>query len=291
MKPFPVPVVAAPGLFDTDDGLDYLPMPGPMATFRAPPLPEPEDSAHCHRAHAALRDALAALAEVKQAGGARRIPLTGLPAADLALVNQVLGEGEVSAVVQPAQPGGPGVQVQESVFAGLWRVITAADGVVLDDALEVGAVPQALHDAALADAAGAQLPPPWAGALPPEVQNAPALLAEIDAELPQRGPGRAAHVINLSLLPMSPADIGFLDHHLGTGRVTILSRGYGNCRITNTLHAHGWRVVYYNAQDAVILNTVELVDLPAVAQAAPEDIADSHERLAEVLAWVEGVTP
>jgi hydrogenase-1 operon protein HyaF len=90
---------------------------------------------------------------------------------------------------------------------------------------------------------------------------------------------------------MSPADIGFLDHHLGTGRVTILSRGYGNCRITNTLHAHGWRVVYYNAQDAVILNTVELVDLPAVAQAAPEDIADSHERLAEVLAWVEGVTP
>jgi len=46
--------------------------------------------------------------------------------------------------------------------------------------------------------------------------------------------GQPAHVINLTLLPMSMQDIAFLDHHLGTGRVLILSRGYGNCRITNT---------------------------------------------------------
>lgn len=39
--------------------------------------------------------------------------------------------------------------------------------------------------------------------------------------------------VNLSLLPLSPSDIAFLDHRLGTGRVLILSRGYGNCRITN----------------------------------------------------------
>ena len=41
----------------------------------------------------ALRDALAALAEVKQAGGNRRIPLNGLPAADLALVNEQMWLG------------------------------------------------------------------------------------------------------------------------------------------------------------------------------------------------------
>lgn len=290
MKDFPIPVVAAmvgPGSQDTDERLDYLPMPGPMATFRAPLLPEPEDTAHCHRAQAALRAALQALDEVARDGGLRRIPLAGLPAADLQLINQVLGEGEVSAVVQPALPGGPGVQVQESVFAGLWRVITAADGLVTDDALEVGAAPAALQAAAATDAAQAVLPPPWSGPLPPEVQNAPALLAEIDAELPHRGPGRPAHVINLSLLPMSAADIGFLDHHLGTGRVTILSRGYGNCRLTNALRPHTWRVVYYNSQDAVILNSVEVVDLPEVACAAAEDLADSAERLAEVLQWVQ----
>jgi len=296
MKDFPIPVVAAglpglvgPGSQADDDVLDYLPMPSGMATFRPPPLPEPEATAHCHRAHAVLRQALAALARVAADGGRQRIDLAGLPADDLRLLNQVLGEGEVSAMVQPAQPGGPALQVQESVFAGLWRVIVSADGQVLDDTLEVAAVPQALHDAAAADAARATLPPPWAGPLPPDVQNAPALLAEIDDQLPRCGPGQPAHVINLTLLPMSVADIGFLDHHLGTGRVLILSRGYGNCRISNTLRANGWRVVYYNSQDVVILNTVELVDLPAVALAAPEDIADSHERLAEVLAWVEGM--
>jgi hydrogenase-1 operon protein HyaF len=30
------------------------------------------------------------------------------------------------------------------------------------------------------------------------------------------------------------------------------------------------------------------VELPDVAQAAKEDLDDSHERLSEVLAWVEG---
>ena len=39
----------------------------------------------------------------------------------------------------------------------------------------------------------------------------------------------------------------------------------------------------------VILNTVEVTDLPDVAQAAQEDLDDSHERLREVLEWVEGV--
>jgi len=51
--------------------------------------------------------------------------------------------------------------------------------------------------------------------------------------------------------------------------------------------AHTWRIVYYNSQDAVILNTVEVSAMPEVACAALEDLNDSHERLAEVLAWVE----
>ena len=87
---------------------------------------------------------------------------------------------------------------------------------------------------------------------------------------------------------MSNEDIGFMDHHLGTGRVLILSRGYGNCRITNTRVPNTWRVVYYNSQDVVILNTVEVTALPEVAMAAKEDLEDSFERLTEVLAWVEG---
>ena len=78
-----------------------------------------------------------------------------------------------------------------------------------------------------------------------------------------------------------------IDEKEETYRVLILSRGYGNCRITNTCRPHTWRVVYYNSQDVVILNTVEISELPEVAQAAIEDLEDSQERLREVLAWVE----
>jgi hydrogenase-1 operon protein HyaF len=327
MKDFPIPVVAyldqtghtgqigqighgglsslvGPGSQpdDGDDVLDYLAMPQGMATFRAPPLPEPEDAVACVLAHRALRQAVAALGELLAlppaiagaglaghwAGATRRVSLAGLPAADLLLVNQVLGEGEVSAVVA-ADGAGTTLRVQESVFAGVWRVIqSSADGTVLADHIELGAVPQALREAALADVVPDM--PRWAGALPPQVQNAPALLTEAQDAWRAWLPGQLPHVLNLTLLPMTPEDIGFLDHHLGTGRVLLLSRGYGNCRISNTLRPHCWRVVYYNSQDVVILNTVEVSDLPEVAQAALEDLQDSHERLADVLVWVTGGT-
>lgn len=292
MKAFPIPVVAAtplvgPGSQPDDDTLAYLPMPQGMLTFRAPLLPEPEDVAGCSLAHRVLRDALVQLERVCREGGTRSVDLTGLPAADLQLVNQVLGEGEVSAVVAARAAGELELRVQESVFAGVWRVVASAGSVVRSDRIELGAVPQALHTAAQEDVAPAM--PPWQGALPPNVQNAPAVLAELQDHWHRWQPGQPAHVVNLSLLPMSVQDIGFLDHHLGTGRVLVLSRGYGNCRISNTLRPHCWRAVYYNSQDAVILNTVEVTELPEVAQAAPEDLADSRDRLAEVLAWLEGV--
>ncbi len=286
MKDFPIPVrTIGPGSQVEDDTLEYMPMPQGMDTFRAPALPEPEQMAARRRAHETLRDTLTELEAVCQGGANRVIDLAGLPEQDLALVNQVLGEGEVSAVVQASGDGLHEVRVQEAVFAGIWRVVTTSGGLVVSDTIELGHVPEVLKQAARADVAAEM--PRWQGALPPNVQNAPALLAEIEDQWRAWRPGQAAQVVNLTLLPMSVEDIGFLDHHLGTGRVLILSRGYGNCRITNTCRPNTWRVVYYNSQDVVILNTVEVSELPEVAQAAIEDLEDSHERLKEVLAWVE----
>jgi hydrogenase-1 operon protein HyaF len=128
---------------------------------------------------------------------------------------------------------------------------------------------------------------PWRGPLPPNVQNAPLLVEEIRDQVARWRPGQTPHVVNLTLLPVTPEDIGYLDHQLGTGRVLLLSRGYGNCRISNTRLPHCWRVVYYNSMDKVILNTVEVVDMPEVAMAAPEDLRDSHERLQDVLGYLE----
>jgi len=173
--------------------------------------------------------------------------------------------------------------VQESVFAGVWRVIASDDDGRVHDHIEVGAIPAALVAAAHEDGHAPREAPQ---AVPGEFVNVPPLLFELQEQRTRWRPGDASHVVNLTLLPLSPADIAHIDHQLGTGRVLILSRGYGNCRITDACVPHTWRVVYYNSQDAVILNTVEVGALPEVACAAAEDLLDTRERLADVLAWV-----
>ena len=287
-KPFPIPVISdlGPGAHGEDDGLDYLRMPAGMETYRPPVLPEPEELAGHRGASAALHEVLGATRAWLAGQPVAPVELNSLNDDDRRLINQVMGEGEVSAqiLVAPGDASRPGrVQVQESVFAGIWRVVHTADDGSVDDRIEVGPVPDVLKAAARED--GCQSPAPLP--VPPGIMNAPAILTELADHRHQWRPGQAAAVVNLTLLPLSPEDIGFMDMQLGTGRVLILSRGYGNCRITNCCVPNTWRVVYFNSQDTVILNSVEVTDIPEVACAAREDLADSAERLAEVLAWVE----
>jgi hydrogenase-1 operon protein HyaF len=115
------------------------------------------------------------------------------------------------------------------------------------------------------------------------IMNAPAILNELVDKSRSHQPGQSAHVINFSLLPVSPEDLEYIFDALGVGSVTILSRGYGNCRITSTRLAHVWWVQYFNSMDQIILNTIEVVDVPEVALAADEDYQDSIERLGEWL--------
>lgn len=292
MKPFPIPVVAAlgAGSQDEDETLDYMTMPAGMDTYRPPVLPEPGQIGSHAGALRVLHAALAALQAAVHGEPAAPVALDDLDAAERALVGQVLGEGEVSAQVL-AQPGlrsfgqaDVRLRAQESVFAGVWRVIETADDGHVQDRLEIGPIPAALMAAAEEDARAGRGP---LHPVPPEAVNVPSILTELADARARWQPQAQAHVVNLTLLPLSPEDIGVIDHQLGTGRVAILSRGYGNCRITNCCVERSWRVVYYNSQDAVILNSVEVTGLPEVACAAHEDLVDSAERLAEALQWME----
>jgi hydrogenase-1 operon protein HyaF len=296
MKEFPIPVVTlGPGTQSEDEHLDYLPMPKDMDTYRPPQLPEPEEISDLAQASAVLHAVLALLERAGAGGTPGQVPLGRLPPADIRLINQVLGEGEASAIVQMRDgeaASGIEVRVQESVFAGVWRLMSwrlepGQPAVLVDDAIEVGPVPALFRAVAAEDIWPRGDEPRWQGALPANVQNAPMLVEELRDAAARWRPGQPPHVVNLSLLPVSPEDIGFLDHHLGTGRVLMLSRGYGNCRITNTRLPNCWRVVYYNSMDKVILNTVEVVDMPEVAMAAVEDLRDSHERLSDVLGYLK----
>ena len=174
-------------------------------------------------------------------------------------------------------------RVQETAFAGLWRVLKVADdGAMLVDRLETGVVPAVLIDAMLATTTD-DLPAPD---YPAGTMNAPALVEELRLQAAAWQPGSAAHIINLTLLPVSDADLDTLYNWLGHREVSILSRGYGNCRITSTRLKNVWWVQYFNSMDTLILNSIEVIGMPEVALASDEDFSDSIERLREYLAMM-----
>jgi hydrogenase-1 operon protein HyaF len=65
-----------------------------------------------------------------------------------------------------------------------------------------------------------------------------------------------------------------------------MSRGFGSCRVSSTGVRDVWRVQYFNSMQTMILNTLEVAEIPEVALAAPEDLADSRERLGELVEWM-----
>lgn len=202
--------------------------------------------------------------------------LSLLAAEERTLFNEILGDGEVAATV--ALPDGVVAEIVESVFAGLWRVrFVGADNAIIADYAEVSAVPQAVRRAA-----AMTLPRLALGNLPQDMMNAPAVLAEIADRAAHYQFGDPNHVISLTLLPMTPEDLDLLVDRLGTGPVKIVSRGYGSCRVQATAIHNVWSVQFFNAMDAILLDTIEIGDVPAAAQAAEEDFRDSAVRLREI---------
>jgi hydrogenase-1 operon protein HyaF len=284
MKDFPLPVrMIGPGSqsADEDGELQYLEMPRGMNTFSMPQVPEAADATALSTARDLLAAFHARLAawDPEDGGEGPRTDLTGMAAPALTVVNEVLGEGEVS--IQVA--GTPAYRIQESVFTGLWRCCELdAAGALRRDWLEAAPVPQVALDRAKGGATLALPDVP----LPPGAMNSPALLNEIARQLAERAPGARAHVVNLTLFPMTPDDHAVLERALPVGPVAMISRGFGNCRITSTGARDVWRVQYFNNMNTLILNTIEIVDVPEVALASAEDLVDSRERLAELVTWM-----
>lgn len=277
MSDFPIPVVAfGAGSQSEEDAMAYLPMPQEMQTFSLPGWNLEADPETLAAACAVLDELRGRMV----AGGEAATELLGLPAPVVELLNQSLGQGEVSVLVNaPAA-----LHIQETVFAGVWRVQQMSEqGAVLRDTLRVCAIPDEVRQAALAAAAEVSAPP-----LRPGMMNAPAVLSELLERSRSYAAGQPIHVINFSLLPMTPEDLEYLFDAMRPGAVSMLSRGYGNCRITSTGLAHVWWVQYFNSMDQLILNTLEVTDVPEVALAADEDIRNSAERLGEWLAAMRG---
>ena len=281
MKSIPIPVRAiGPGSQPEEaEPLNMLPLPSGMSTFRMPQVPESADRAAMARARDVLAGLLARLEAWDGTPGAHpRLDVTPLDEDALRALNQVLGEGEVAIRLQ----GERDIQIQETVFAGVWRVQRLDGAGRLErDEIEACALPAVVLEFAAADASGVRAVDTPVGAM-----NSPALLTEIRQRLARYRPGEPAHVVNLTLLPLSRQDHEVLQQALPVGPVAVMSRGFGNCRITSTAARHVWRVQYFNNMQTLILNTIEVVDVPEVALAAPEDLADTRTRLAELVEWM-----
>ncbi|MGL3104282.1 hydrogenase expression/formation C-terminal domain-containing protein [Bradyrhizobium sp. BR 1432] len=216
-----------------------------------------------------------AIASQKADAPTRLFRLGDLEALERKLVADVIGEGEVTGLV--ALPDGSVVQIQEAALAGLWRVRIKTD--TLHEYLEVGAIPEIIKRAATdLTAADIEISRPPEGAM-----NVLPVLAEIREHALAWRPGIPSQIINFTLLPMSPVDLSFLHETIRNGPIQLVSRGYGTCRVLATGIRNVWSVQFFNAMDAIILDTIEIGGVPTVAVAADEDFEDSAERLTEII--------
>lgn len=284
MHPFDIPnLTLGPGSQPAeDDGaeLDCLPLPKMMQTYQPPRLPEADELGECAAGLRLLERLLEQLQDYSVLDSvlepASGLDLLSLPEPDRLLVGQALGEGEVSILFATDTP-----RIQETRLAGVWRVQSHdASGQLTRDAIEVADIPRDVREMAFQGASAHIMTDPQP---PADLLTARSILAELNAQVAPWRPGDPPHAVNLTLLPHSASDLAYLEQQLGPGSLTILSRGYGNCRITATALKHCWWVQHFNSDDRLILNSIEIVDIPAAALAAQEDIEDSATRLVEIL--------
>lgn len=267
---------------EEDETLEYLDMPSDMAKYTPPIMPEPEQVMHLDGARETMDWLKRALADYEPGLAPLLADLTALSKESRDLVNQILGEGEVSVT----STAGGSARTQESVLAGVWRTLYFnEDNKVICDILEVADVPHVFEQR---NKGGRPINTAIDG-IPAELANVPPILTELQARCERYDGVSSEHTINLTLLPLSEEELEFLDARLGRGAIDILSRAYGRCQIISTQTPNVWWVRHYNSMGILILNLLEIVAVPEIVAAAAEDLADSASRLNDILApyWSE----
>ena len=109
--------------------------------------------------------------------------------------------------------------------------------------------------------------------------NAPPLLRELAEQVRRLLETGETSAIDLSALPMTPADLDWLREKLGSGEIAVTLQAGGESTLDETACAGVWWVTHRNEQGAVASQFIEVAFVPELVKAHPQDVAIGRERL------------
>lgn len=120
-----------------------------------------------------------------------------------------------------------------------------------------------------------------------ELMNAIPVLNEVRhalAALSERGETRTLNILNF---PLTNDDSRLLDETLGRGDLKITYDGMEHTFWQESKIAGVWWGEYRNADNHVVLRTIEIAEFPALARSQADDIEDGLRHLDEALSKYE----
>jgi hydrogenase-1 operon protein HyaF len=109
--------------------------------------------------------------------------------------------------------------------------------------------------------------------------NAPPLLREISELLRRLLETGESGAIDLSALPLTPADLDWLHEKLGTGEIAVTLQANGESTLNETACPGVWWVVHHNEHGAVTSQFIEVTFVPELVKAHPKDVEIGSEYL------------
>ena len=109
--------------------------------------------------------------------------------------------------------------------------------------------------------------------------NAPPLLYELVEHVRRLLESGEPSAIDLSALPLTPADLDWLREKLGSGEIAVTLQADGESTLNETACPGVWWVMHRNEQGTITSQFIEVAFVPELAKAHPQDVAIGQEQL------------
>lgn len=123
--------------------------------------------------------------------------------------------------------------------------------------------------------------PPADGTASPAglTSNATPLLHELAEQVRRLLESGETAAIDLSALPLTPADLDWLREKLGEGEIAVTLNARGESTFNETACPGVWWVTHHNENGAVTSQFIEVAFVPELVKAHPQDVAIGLECL------------